>query len=485
MTIGLPLPARSGETSAFPMGRRIPTWIPPVGLALLTAALILGGRADLLRLGFPAGALAVGAWLFLRGPAPFLAFVWLLWDVVPGLRRIVDFRLGGWDPENPISLTPFLVSAIAMIGVIRRAPELKRPRLAPMIVAGVCIVYGYFVGVLELGILPATHALVSWLVPLGLGLYCAVEWRRYPEYEKTVRGLFLWGTVLLGAYGIYQFVDPPLWDRVWMADSGMYSIGRAFPYEVRVFSLVNAPLPFATILAAGLFASVSARGLGRVLAIALGTTALLLSLVRSVWLAAAVGLLVYLAWTPVRVIRRAALAGALGLALVASAPFVVPEQIGRPTLEIVRDRFLTLGDLHRDVSFRDRTSFLSHIGTTVAQSPLGRGLGSTGVSSTLGDAGEGIRDFDNGVLATVYSLGWLGGTSFLLAVIAGIVVTLRRREPSSDTMAKAARATVVTSLLLAVGANVFEGVSAAVLWGFLGLLTASHLWHDAARARRP
>jgi len=26
---------------------------------------------------------------------------------------------------------------------------------------------------------------------------------------------------------------------------------------------------------------------------------------------------------------------------------------------------------------------------------------------------------------------------------------------------------------------VFEGVSAAVLWGFAGLVTAAHQWHDA------
>ena len=86
------------------------------------------------------------------------------------------------------------------------------------------------------------------------------------------------------------------------------------------------------------------------------------------------------------------------------------------------------------------------------------------------DAGDGIRDFDNGVFATLYALGWFGGAGLLLAAVAAVTLILRRREPATDTMAKAARAAAVTSLVLALGANIFEGVSAAVLWGFVGLV---------------
>jgi MFS superfamily sulfate permease-like transporter len=44
-------------------------------------------------------------------------------------------------------------------------------------------------------------------------------------------------------------------------------------------------------------------------------------------------------------------------------------------------------------------------------------------------------------------------------------------------MAKSARAVAVTSLVLTLGSNVFEGVSAAILWAALGLVVASHQWH--------
>lgn len=459
---------------------RIPAWAAVTAFGAAIALLLAAGKPELIRLAYPAGALAVGAWLYRLGPAPYVEFSWWLWHISPGLRRIVDYRLGGWDPENPMTLAPFLVSALALLEVARRLPELRRRRMVPWAIAGACVVYGYLVGLLQNGLMPATHALVAWLVPLGFGLYTALQWRRYPECQAAVRRVFLLGSIVLAVYGIWQFVNPAPWDRIWMTSSGMYSVGRAFPYEVRVFSLVNAPLPFATLLVAGLFCIASRPGPSRVLWLALGLVALLLSLVRSVWIAGAAGFLVYLATTPLRDTRRLVVIGVLTLGALAVAPLLAPREIAGPTLEILSDRFRTFTDLSRDVSFRDRTNFLDRVAQAVVDDPLGHGLGSTGVSSTLADPGDGIRDFDNGVFAALYSLGWLGGAGLLVSALLVLGLGFSRMGAGEDPMARAARAVVVTSLLLALGGNVFEGVSAAVLWGFGGLLLASRQWHEAA-----
>jgi hypothetical protein len=260
-------------------------------------------------------------------------------------------------------------------------------------------------------------------------------------------------------------------------------VGRAFPYEVRVFSLVNAPLPFATILVAGLFIALSGRGPWRVASLTLGSIALLLSLVRSVWLAGLIGLLVYLAALPSRAARPLIAAGLLTVGAIGLVSLAVPDEIAGPTVVIVRDRLLTFKDISHDVSFKDRASFLDDIARVVVEEPLGHGLGSTGVSSTLGGPGDGIRDFDNGILAVLYCLGWVAGGLFLAAALSVVLLALPRREPIDDVTAKAARAVAVTSLILAVGANVFEGVSAAVLWGFAGLVVASHQWQDGRGQR--
>jgi hypothetical protein len=459
----------------------LPAWCAPAGFAALVVLLILAGQGGVLRLGFPAGAFLVAAWLFIRDPAVYLGFAWWIWFLSPGIRRIVDSQMGGWDPANPMSLTPFLVSSLALVGVARRIPELRRKRLAPWGLALACVLYGYFTGVLRVGPVPATHALISWLMPLGFGLFCAVEWRRYPDFQATVRRVFVWGVLLLAGYGILQFLSPPIWDQIWMTSSGMYSLGRAFPYELRVFSLVNAPLAFATILMAGLLVALSVKAPWRFVLLASESAALLLSLVRSVWLAGFFGMLVYLASVPLRSSRRIIAAGLLTAGVLLAVVMALPAEVGGPTMETVRDRLLTFTNISRDVSFQDRSSFLDNISTVVAQNPLGHGLGSTGVSSQLGASGGGIRDFDNGIFAALYTLGWAGGIGMLIAALCVTGFSLQRREASTDLMAKAAKAMVITSLLLLAGSNTFEGVSAALFWGFAGLVAASHQWHDARR----
>lgn len=466
---------------AEPARRRapLPLWAVSAGFAAAVMLALLAGQGGLLRLGYPAGAVLVAALIYSKNPAAYLGFAWSVWFLTPGLRRIADWQAGGWDPGNPMSLTPFLVSGIALLGVLRRLPELGRRTVAPWVPALLCVLYGYFVGVIQVGILPATHALIAWLTPLGLGLFSAVQWRRYPEIQAELRRVFLWGGALLAGYGILQFVAPPIWDRIWMTGSGMYSLGGGFPYDLRVFSLVNSPLPFATILIAGLFVALSAPRPWRMPLLIVEGAALLLSLVRSVWIAGAVGLLVYLVSVPLRSSRRIVATGLLSLGILTAITLAIPKEIGGPTLETVQNRLLTFTDLRHDVSFQDRTSFLDNIAAVVAENPLGHGLGSTGVSSQLGDTGDGIRDFDNGIFAALYSLGWFGGIVMLLSALWIVLLTLRRREGPRDLTAKAARAVTVTSLLLLAGANVFEGLSAAVFWGFAGLVAASHLWHGA------
>lgn len=457
--------------------RRIPAHWLIIGFGLFIGLLILGGRSGMAKLAYPAGAVALGFLMYWRGPGDYIQFAWCLWHVTPGIRRMVDYRLGFYDAQNPMSLTPFLVSAIGVLTIIRRFPELQRKQFIPWAVAGVAILYGFFVGALSNGLMAAAHALITWLVPLIFGLYCGLSWRRFPEAEEGMRKAFLWGSLVLALYGIFQFLFPPEWDKFWMVSSGMYSVGRAFPYEVRVFSLVNAPLPFATILVAGLFLALAGKGFMRVLSLSLGTIALLLSLVRSVWIAGLMGLFFYLAALPKKLVRPMVIATMLTVSAVAFVPWVVPEEFAGPSIRIVQDRLLTFTDLKHDVSYKDRASFLDNISTQVLDHPFGHGLGSTGVSSQLGSGGgDTIRDFDNGIFAVLYTLGWIGGTALLAAVTSIVVMSLPRRERIWDTTTKAGRAVAATSLILALGANVFEGVSAAVLWSFAGLVVAAHLW---------
>jgi hypothetical protein len=442
------------------------------------ALTLLARHGGVLRVAFPIATVALALWIYRRAGFPsYLAFAWWTWLLVPGLRRIVDYQAGGWDAENPMSLTPFMVSAVAAIVVFRRLPELRRLQFWPWAVGMVCIVFGYFVGILREGPLPATHSLIAWGVPLLFGLAMAFEWRQYPECVAAINRTFVWGAILLSAYAIVQFVAPPGWDRLWVESAGMRSVGTAFPFRIRTFSLMNGPFSFAIFLVAAILLLFSQRGAWRMVAIVGSIAALLLTLVRSAWLALVLGLTVYLITLPLRSIRRAVIACAVAFALLWSIPPLLPGDLGGPVVQMIRARALTLGSLDQDLSYSERTNFVDQMSGVVLQDPLGHGLGSTGVSSALGDPGSGIKDFDSGIFAVLYSLGWVGGAGFLVATGSLVLLCLVRREAPSDLTAKSARAALVASFALSLGGNVFEGVSAVIFWSCAGLLVAAGRWH--------
>ena len=447
--------------------------------------LILVRQAAVLRMGFPLASLGLGIWLYRRaGFATYAAYSWWLWFLVPALRRLVDFQAGRWDPENPMSLAPFMVSAVALFTVARRVPELRRQQLWSWVVAAGCVGYGYFVGVLRNGVLPATHSLIAWFIPLMFGLAIALEWRKYPECAAAIGRAFLWGTLLLSAYAVVQFVAPPSWDRLWVESSGMRSIGMALPYQLRVFSLMNGPASFAVFLLAAIYLMFAQRGAWRIIALVISVVALMLTLVRSAWLALPIGLLVYLLALPLRSIQRTLGVVAMAVLLLWGIPQLLPREVGGPVVQTIRDRALTLGSIGQDLSYSQRSSFVDQMSDVVLDDPLGHGLGSTGVSSTLGESGAGIKDFDSGIFAVLYSLGWFAGAGLLVAATAIVLLSLGRREARADLTAKAARATLIATFALSLGGNIFEGVAAVVFWSFAGLVFAAGQWNVSTGRHR-
>ncbi|HEY3933469.1 MAG TPA: O-antigen ligase family protein [Gemmatimonadales bacterium] len=474
--------------SAPATASRVSPHLVTAGFAAFVVAAIAAHQGPALRWVFPLLAVAVAAQLYWRAGFPaYIAFAWAIWMVSPGLRRVVDYQAGGWDPENPISLAPFLVSGLAVASVVRRLPELRRRRFMPWIVILLAVCYGYFAGILEMGMLASTHALLTWAVPLLCGLAIALEWRVYPASAAGISRVFFWGGVVLAAYAVVQFINPPPWDRLWVASAGMQSVGQALPFQLRVFSLSNAPLALATLLGAALFLGMAQRGSWRVAGIAVIAVALLLTLVRSVWLATMAGALVYVARMPRRLAVRFACATICVAAAVIAIPTLLGSATSAPAVEAVTSRVATFADLHNDISYNQRASFMDQVSTVVLERPLGHGLGSTGVSSQLAQPDEsGVRDFDSGIFAALYALGWFGGAALLGATIWMTLAGLTHLEGPGDMHAAAARAIMVGSVLLSIGGNVFDGVSAAVLWGFAGLLVAAQQWHHVhtPRSRR-
>jgi hypothetical protein len=446
-----------------------------LGLIFMVAGCILARQGGLLNLLYPVGVLAVGGILYVRHPALYVGFVWWVWFLSPEVRRLVDYQ-SGWHPQSTVGLAPYLVVGIAMFGLMRHAPKLKVFPLLTIGMACAGLFYAFGVGVLVVGVSAAAFDMLSWLVPVVMAFYFMLNWRYYPDFRRVTQRAFSWGLLLMGLYGIYQFINPPAWDRFWMINADMGVIGSPEPFEVRVFSTLNSPGPLAVVLAAGLLVLLSNGRLRDWPAISAGYAGLLLSVVRSVWGTIIVGALVLIAQGGRSRLR-------LLITLVATALILWPLLSFGPVADVIAERLQTLDALERD------TSFMARLQTYVEWAPQalgqvwGMGMGSTGVATKLtnvGTTGEGyataLGGLDLGIIAIPLTLGWPGTLLYVGGAVWLLVYALRAVR-RSDAFVMACRSIVIMMLAQFVFGNVTTGVNGMILWGFLGLAAAAQMYY--------
>ena len=418
--------------------------------------------------------LAGAAALLRINPARYAAYALWLWVLTPWLRRVVDLH-GGRNPSNPIVLTPIVVTLLTLAPLLRRVPQFRRISLAPFALALAGIVCGVPVGIVRAGPAAVVYSFLLWLVPLSFGAWLSLEWLRYAKMRDAIVGTFSIACCAVGAYGVLQFVAPPAWDRVWMVASKMNSIGRPFPFEVRVFSLLNSPGTLGPFLSVGLLFLLASTPPGRTPAFVLGAAALLLAQVRSAWLGTVVGILIFTAGAPRRMLRLARHFALLVLAVLAVTVGLgvtaVPGGVAARASEVVSRRVQSITGLTADRSYYDRQLVLRRAAAEVLDNPLGLGLGSTGEGARLSTS-TGIVAFDNGLLEVLWDLGWLGAAAFYGAVL---WIALRRSTLAGrrqDLTALAARSALCSCAVQLLSGNQFVGAIGVVFWTAAGLLSA-------------
>lgn len=456
----------------------IPTrWIGTLALmamVAITVALLPSGQSAVLTLAFPAMAVVVSTWLVFTDPARYVALVAWLWMVSPFIRRVVDAH-NGWNPQNAILLAPLLASAVSGLVVLRRAGRIQRRVAMPMVLALVALTGGVAVGLTASAPALVLYAGLSWAAPVIVGLYVAVHPEEHARMHRALGSALFVGVTIIGVYGIAQFVSPQLWDRLWMLNSRMDSIGTPEPFRVRVFSTLNAPGPLAQFLTAAVLivlARASARKWPAVLA---GIVGLLLSLARSAWVGFAAGAIVLFLTTRARVRRGMMMLGVgavVVVALVGTAPLPHGLDVMRQT---ITRRITTLGELSLDDSYRARRYLVPALVREIGDNPLGSGLGATLVGGARGSASSRLADqglyLDNGVLEIFLVLGWIGGVMFLGSAGAATLGALRsvRQHPGGAGYLAAAIA-LLTQVL---GGTVFAGVGGAMFWISIALASGA------------
>ncbi len=437
-------------------------WGPILALVLFTTFCILIKAGGVLRLVFPAGAFVVGLFLYLKYPLIYASYTLWLWFITPLVRRLSDWQ-GGWQEPSTILLTPFLVTVITLWTVFRKLPQARQEGSLLFVLPLFGIFYGWLIGLLQLPIMQVMVPTLNWITPVLFGFHLFSQWREYPRYSQMMRNTFLWGVLVTGVYGIYQYVTAPEWDRFWLINTGLNTSGDPEPYGLRVFSTMNSAGPFAIVIMTGVLLLFSTRNPLQFPATAAGYLSLLLTLVRSAWLGWVIGFLTLAVSLKPNLQKR------LVLTALVMVLCVLPLTVIEPFSEKISARFDTLNDVQGDQSYNDRSeNYDANLKLALVEF-IGKGLGG---------AGNAGKDIDSAILDTLFSLGWIGSGFYVSGMVLLLFNLFNKSEGGADMFASAARAICLSMFALLLTSSLMLGLMGVVFWGFLGMGTAANRYNQ-------
>ncbi|MBE9062322.1 O-antigen ligase domain-containing protein [cf. Phormidesmis sp. LEGE 11477] len=426
-------------------------------LTLLGIALSLGQS---LSIAFTAGSLGVGLLLYFRCPIMYVSFTCWLWFLVPLVRRISDFR-GGYAEPSPFLLAPFVVTAITGIALGEYLPKMLRKGGFPFALVFIGLFYALLVGIAQgFDLTSIVTSLLGWVAPPLMGFYLFVHWRDYPTYRHVIQKTFVWAVLIMGCYGIYQYLTAPEWDMFWLAQSGFTSAGRREPMGFRIWSTLNSPGPFGNMMRACLLVLFSVRSKILVPSLITGYLAFLLSMVRSAWGGWVIGVLVLI--TSLKSKYQMQLIITLlvfGLALFPLASLDSFSAIG--------ERVGSFSNLGNDGSANTRLATFGLLVEPALTNLVGYGIGD--------------RHYEWGIFTFLFNLGWIGTIFYVGGLIVLIIRLFEGQDSKHDKFVAAARAVVLSTMIQLPFGSLMIDSSGFMLWVMLGMGIAAKKYHREQR----
>jgi hypothetical protein len=439
-----------------------PAWIAILGLVLFTVAGILVGAGKMLNLAFPVGAFAVGAFLYFRYPLLYLSFSWWLWFLTAFVRRLLDYRTSFTNP-SPLLLAPYLVTGITLVTVLRYLPQARRQGGLPFVLPLAGLFYSFLIALVYQSPFEAFRGLLEWLPQVCMGFHLWLNWRDYQQYRQTIQRTFTWGILVIGVYGIVQYLIAPAWDVSWLIDSEQifangYPGQSPGPFAIRVFSTMQSVEPLSAFLAGGLLILFSYPSALRFPASVAGYLTFLLTLARSAWLGWLGGVLVFVSALRASLQMRFLITFALVVVL------LLPLMALEPFSEIISSRLQTFSNVGEDESGQARASYFNRYIWSALTTSVGNGISR--------------ETIDNTILAMLFQLGWLGTLLYLAGLVALIFKLFEKSAAQRDLFVVAARAIVVSVLVRVPLNGAFQGASGLLLWSFLGIGLAAGKYYS-------
>jgi hypothetical protein len=434
----------------------------------LVAIGLLANVGAILRPLYILGSLVVGLLLYLRHPTLYLGFTWWLWFMTSFVARVIDYQTS-FDELRLMQVAPFLVTLLSLHTFIKEMPRSVRQGGLPFILVFAGLGYGFLVGLVQTSPVSAARGMLDWLTPVVWGFYLYAQWRDYPAYRQAIQQTFLWGVLVMGSYGIYQYWVAPDWDRSWLIATQLNSMGNPKPLGLRVWSTMAAPGPFANTMMAGLILLFSDRGALRVPAAVAGYLSLLLSLVRTAWGSWVVSILMFAVSLKTKFQVR------LVMTLLVMGLCVTPLTRIEPFAGTIQTRVESFSNLEDDSSARIRQEIYETGLVNALSNILGNGIGNTFVVNKEGQISKIV--IDSGVLDIFFTLGWFGGMFYLGGLGMILYMLLQSTATAIDPFMGAVRAVSIGILsTLALNSSMLAA-DGMILWGFLGIAIAAQRYH--------
>ena len=473
-------PGRAG-TPRTPAQQQVSLALAHFALMVAACALGAAGLGVAARPLYMLGGVGIAWFTMRRSPWLYLSATMWFWLLTALVRRVIEWR-SGFHPTDPILATPNLMALLMLKPILTTPGLLSRREVAPGMLVAVSVTYGLCISFFRGDVLAGAVAAADWLAPMFYLFYVVANSHEIGSLQPHLRAFLLLSMAVTVPYGLVQYFFLLDWDAAWMINSEMNSIGQPFPLQVRVFGTTNHPgflatwLGFCILLAPFLRSKV-------LLALVPPTVFLLvLTLVRSVYGAVALALLLSAllgrghALKPLMTVVLVLASLSAGLALV--SPVVAGNIIAR------LQTFENLGD---DDSAQTRKLIYQQMPDVIAAHPLGLGIGALGRGAVAsGDAD--LIHVDSGPLAAYLALGWAGGSAYIMGLLfaAGQALAAARRHPSPLVLAFACAAICPLAIFPFINVINFSGT---VMWLCFGCAIALSLQRtgprDAARLSPP
>jgi putative inorganic carbon (HCO3(-)) transporter len=406
------------------------------------------------------------------------------WCFTPLLRRLLDWHNGFYNPVQitstiPFALTlPLALTAFRADRLARIAPTLKMFAWVWLATFGYGLLLAVAVGNTSAGV----YESIQYLVPMLVGIWIAgADLDGVQLMGRLSRIAFPLG-VVVAAYGIVQFAQPPAWDVLWIEGGQFTSMGDPVPFAMRIFSTLNSTGPAADFFAIGIIFALPFCRLKNVWVWPLMTLlgcALLLTLVREAWVALVIGLVVYLVISPARfrTLPFLALYGVLLAFLIAALPALLG---AGQNSDIITSRISTLGDVSHDDSALARSNEIQNSIQQGLANPIGRGLGQIGASAALSANPDTVsgNSLDSGYLARLLELGWAGFCGYVFVAVGSFVALVAalyraKRDSTISIEAKTIIATAGAMCAMLIwsdaASDVHLGLDGLLFWIALGI----------------